>query len=327
MTIQITILGLGQVGASFGLALTDKKDSILRVGNDREPEVAKRAHKMGAVDQTQINLPSAVRKADVVMLCMPVDEIKSTLEAIAQDLKEGCVVVDTSPVKVGVAEWAEKLLPKDRHFVTMTPTINPAYLIEAEVGVGAAHADLFKNSLMVITSQPGVEADALKLAADLSVLVGGTPLFADPYEVDGLMAAVHLLPELLAVALVDATVNQPGWTEARKVAGRAYARVTLPLLEPNEADFHGQAALLNKQNTLRVLDNTIASLHTLRQTIAEEDEKGLADLIRNAIKARDLWRAQRERADWDLAPVKDLPTAGEIMSRLFGLGFRSKKKE
>src|SRR3990172_3985989 len=110
MTIQITILGLGQVGASFGLALADKKSSIQRVGNDREPEVCKRAQKLGAVDKIHFNLPSAVRNADVVMLCMPVDEIKNTLEGISRDLKEGCVVVDTSPVKIGVAEWAQNLL-------------------------------------------------------------------------------------------------------------------------------------------------------------------------------------------------------------------------
>jgi prephenate dehydrogenase len=325
MTIQITILGLGQVGASFGLALAEKKDSILRVGNDINPEVCKRAQKIGAVDKIQFNLPSAVRNADVVMLCMPVDEIKNTLEAISRDLKEGCVVVDTSPVKIGVAEWAEDLLPKDRHFITMTPTTNPVYLIETEVGISAAHADLFKNSLMVITNQPGVEADVLKLAADLAALVGSTPFFADPYEVDGLMAAVHLLPELLAVALVDATVNQPGWIEARKLAGRAYARASLPLLEPSESDFHGQAALLNKQNTLRVMDNVIASMRELRQTIADGDEKGLAEKMRSAITARDLWQAQREKANWELTPVEDLPTAGDIMGRLIGLGRKPKK--
>lgn len=326
MTIQITILGLGQVGASFGLALADKKESIVRVGNDRNPEVAKRAQKLGAVDQVQFNLPSAVRKADVVLLCMPVDEIKSTLEAIALDLKEGCVVADTSPIKAGVAEWAAQILPAERHFVTMTPTINPAYLEDAHDGVEAAHADLFKNSLMIITGPSGVEGDVLKLAADLAALVGSPPFFADPQEVDGLMAAVNLLPKLLAAALVDATVNQPGWVEARKVAGKAYARATLPLIEPDEADFHGQTALLNKANALRVLDNVIASLRTMRQAIVDEDEKALADRLRAAINARELWMAQRQKSNWELAMAQELPTSSEILGRMFGLGRKPKKK-
>ncbi len=91
--------------------------------------------------------------------------------------------------------------------MTMTPTLNPAYLDETKLGIDAAHADLFKNSLMVITSPPGTDADALKLATDLAMLLGSIPFFADAYETDGLMAAVHLLPELVAAALVDATID------------------------------------------------------------------------------------------------------------------------
>ena len=327
MTIQITILGLGQVGASIGLALAEKKDTILRVGNDREPEIAKRAQKLGAVDQVQYNLPNSVKKADVVLLCMPVDEIRQTLEVIAPDLKEGCVVMDTSPVKVGVSDWAQKLLPKDRYFVAMMPSLNPVYLDEAKVGVEAAHADLFHNSLMVITSPSGSNPDALKLASDLATLLGSIPFFADAYETDGLMAAVHLLPELIAAALVDATMTQPGWSEARKLANRAYAHATHPLLTTTESKFYGQSALLNKDNTLRVLDNMIASLRVTRQAIADDDEEVLKNQIGKAVDARFTWEAQRHKADWDMTPSVPIPSSGEIFGRLFGLGRKPKEKK
>lgn len=327
MSIQITILGLGQVGASIGLALAGKKEAILRIGNDREPENNKRAQKMGAVDQTHFNIPTAVSKADVVMLCLPVDEIKNTLEVIAPDLKEGCVVIDTSPVKVGVAEWITQLLPKGRHFVTMTPTINPAYLEDPALGIDGAHADLFQNSLMVITSLPGADGDALRLVTDLAVLLGGTPFFSDPHETDGLLAAVELLPQLLAAALVDATATQPGWFEARKLARRSYAQVSRPLAEFHESEFYGQSALLNKTNSLRVLDNVIASLREMRQDIADENEVDLAKRIRAAVDARFTWQLQRQKADWNQVVTQPLPTSGEIIGRLFGMGRKPKDKD
>jgi prephenate dehydrogenase len=325
MAIQITILGLGQVGASIGLALAEKKDAIQRVGNDREPEFAKRAQKLGAVDQVQHNLPNAVRKADAVVLAMPVDEIRETLEVIAEDLKEGCVVIDTSPVKIGVSDWAQKILPKDRYFVAMTPTLNPAYLDDPKNGLDAAHADLFHNSLMVITSPSGANADALKLASDLAVLLGSTPFFADAYETDGLMAAVRLLPELVAAALMDATSQQPGWHEARKLAGPVFAQATRPLVEPSESKFFGQSALLNKDNTLRMLDQMIAALRNTRQALADGDEEGLKGQIDKAVGARLLWETQRRKSDWANLPTNPLPTSGEIMGRLFGLGRKSNK--
>ncbi len=328
MTIQITILGLGRIGTSLGLALADKKASITRVGNDREPQYVKQAQKLGAVDQTNFNLPSAVRQADIVILAMPVDEIKSTLEAIAINLKEGCVVLDTSPVKRGVEQWAGQILPPDRYFIGFTPTINPAYLADTATGPDAGHADLFKNSLVIITSPHGADADALKLAADLAVLIGSTPFFADSDEIDGVMAAVHLLPELMAAALVDATVSQPGWREARKAAGPAYAHASRPLLTLTESQFFGQGALLNKDNTLRMLDGAINSLRDLRQAIAEENEEELAKRVKDAVEARIAWQVQREKADWDLpANSEPLPSASDMMGRLFGLGKKRKDNQ
>jgi len=43
MKIQMTILGLGQIGTSIGLALTDKSDLIYRVGYDLNPKVMRKA--------------------------------------------------------------------------------------------------------------------------------------------------------------------------------------------------------------------------------------------------------------------------------------------
>jgi predicted dinucleotide-binding enzyme len=40
MTIQITIIGTGQIGTSIGLALGAHKDLFLRVGHDKDIRVA-----------------------------------------------------------------------------------------------------------------------------------------------------------------------------------------------------------------------------------------------------------------------------------------------
>ena len=56
MKIQITIIGLGQVGASIGLALAPKSDLIDRIGYDVDPKVMHQAPKLGAVDKTSSNL-------------------------------------------------------------------------------------------------------------------------------------------------------------------------------------------------------------------------------------------------------------------------------
>ncbi len=84
MTIQITIIGLGQIGTSIGLCLSGDKN-FRRVGHDRELEFARTAEKMGALDKVDLNLPHSVRDADIVILSIPVDQIQETLEYITQD--------------------------------------------------------------------------------------------------------------------------------------------------------------------------------------------------------------------------------------------------
>ena len=124
MAIQAAIIGLGQIGASFGLALADQKTPIQRTGHDLEHGTARLAAKKGAVDKTNFNLPSTVREADFVILAIPMDQVRATLETIAQDLRENCVVFDTSPVKRPVLEWAQEILPPNRYFIGLTPVIS-----------------------------------------------------------------------------------------------------------------------------------------------------------------------------------------------------------
>lgn len=326
MPVQITIIGLKRVGASIGLALAKIKDQAVRIGNDRDSGVARAAEKMGAVDKTMINLPSAVREADVVILALPVDEIRATIEVIAQDLKPGCVLIDTSPVKGKVLEWVDELIPdNDRYFVSLTPTLNPAYLLDTSSEIGGAHADLFKNSLIFVTSQPGIDESAITLTTNLVSVLGGTPLFADSFETDGLIAYSHLLPELVAAALVNATIDQPGWREARKIAGNAYAQTTQSVTLLEESKELGQAAMYNADNIVRMLDLVLAELRQMRDAVAAGEDAVLKERLEHAQEGRELWLQQRRSADWEPKAQQHIPTGSEVIGRLFGIRPRKDK--
>jgi len=321
MTIQITIVGLGQVGASIGLALKEHRELVRRVGHDREPNLARQAEKMGAVDHVSYNLPSAVRQSDVVILCEPVDQAQETLELIVQDLKEGAVVMDTSPVKISMAEKAAGLMPEERHYVAITPTLNPVILEGGPRGIDGARADLFKNSLMVITAPTGAHPEAIKLTSDLATLLGASILFGDPYEMDGLLAACHILPKFTAAALLNATVSQPGWREGQKIAGRAFAETTASIQELDEAAALGQAAMLNRPNVVRVLDNLIDALVTLREVVESGEADRLKQELERAQHARSQWVTQRQKGKWDDQdiPAAEIPAARDVFGKLIGI--------
>lgn len=328
MTVRITIIGLGQIGGSMGLALAERKDLVERTGHDWDPGVARKAQKIGAVDRTVANLPTSVRDADIVLLSLPVDQIQETLATIALDLKEDAVVMDTGPVKEAAATWAAELLPEKRYYVGLTPVINPAYLHGVDSGLDAARSDLFFKGMLAIVSPPGTPSEAIKLASDLTRLLGASPLFADPVEMDGLMAATHTLPQLLSAALLNATIDRPGWREARKVAGRAYAEATSPSVLLSEPKTLARSALLNRENVLRALDGTIAALQALRGDLDAGDEATLEERLERARSGRMRWWQQRQAADWlaDESPASmaEAPSTSDMFGRLIGL--RRKRK-
>ena len=327
-TIQITIIGLGQIGASVGLALSGKTELLRRVGFDYNLKTAKQAEKIGAIDASEGNLSRAVQGADLVLLALPEDQVHEILEIIASDLRENAVVMDTSALKESVANWAKELIPENTHYIGLTPTINPVYLHETGSGIEAARADLFQKGLIAIVTSPRANSEAVKLAVDLVALLGAKPLFADPVEVDGLMTGAHLLPHLVAAALINATVDEPGWREARKLAGKAYAEVTAPLDSAEVVKSLKTSILLNRENVLRMLDNAITALSAIRKDIDELNEAALETWLEYAHENRKRWWKERQAGDWieDGNPTVDTPEIPSMFSRMFGIGRKPKPK-
>jgi len=325
MSIQITIIGLGQIGASIGLALAEHNENIIRVGNDIEIATAKAAGKLGAVDEIKRNLPNSVRDADIIILSLPLSEIKETLGYIVQDLKEDAVIIDTAPVKKAVYMWMQELLPAGRSYIGIVPVINPEYLHEKEIGINAAREDLFHDGVTMIAAPPDTSGETVQLAADLAQLIGSQPLFTDITETDGLMTSVHLLPQLTAAALLDATVDHPGWNEARKLAGRPYAEATGASFHPESAKSLSDAALMNSENTIRALDRMIASLQRLKENISADDKDALDEQLTSAEEGGLHWLDERRKAGWLFKEDKGGPSinVAGIAERLFGI--RQKK--
>jgi prephenate dehydrogenase len=329
MPVQITIVGLGLIGASAGLALGEHKDQLTRVGHDKDFSRAKLAQKLGAVDKIQFNLPASVDEAGIVLIATPLSGVRETLEIIGPDLKEGSAVMDTAPVKEPVIGWAKEFIPAGRHYVGLNPSLNPGRLLEIETGTEAARADLFERGLMGIVAPPGTASEAVKLAADLSTLLGAAPFFLDAAENDSLTAAVHTLPQLMAASLLGATAGKPGWPEARKLTGRAYAGVTGALMSGGQIANLNDAALANRTNTVRLLEAAIQSLQELRDVLEMDEGAQFTGLLDRLVDARLAWWSEREKASWaeeQPAPQQDGNSISERLGQMLMGGFAKKRK-
>ena len=329
MTIKITIIGTGQIGASIGLALGAQKDLFLRIGHDKDIKIANRAKAMGAVDKVEINLFRAIEDAAIIILALPLDQIRETVQLISQDLKEDVVIMDTAPVKGELFKWITELLPPQRYYIGLTPAINPLYLETPGSGVEAAHADLFKDGMMAILTLKDLPPEAVKLAIDFTHLLGAGDLFIDPLELDSMMSAIHVLPQLVAASLLNSIEDQPGWQDARKMAGRPYAGSTSAIAQSGEVSSLTSQTISVQEHLLRRMDAFIENLYQLRQQIASGDTEKIQQELERARQRREIWLKERTAANWavnESSTKAEMPTARQVFTHMFTFGGGRKPK-
>lgn len=327
MSLQITILGLGQIGSSVGLALRKYKETIIRVGHDTSRQAVHFAQDNDAVDKITPTLSSAVQDADIVLLALPFHEIYPVLEKIAPDLKEGVLVLDTAPLKNTVLSWANELLPEKIHYVGLLPVIKAAYLEEIKHGPETAHEDLFEGNLMAAVTSHTASEEAINTAANFIELLGATPYFVDPVEIDGVMSMVHLIPQLLGAVMLDISQNAPGWREGRKFAGKAYSQLTNPFSKDEVPDALAAEISFNHENTNRLINDVIRSLVELRDGETVPGQSELARHFQELQEGRDLWLKERQQSPWTESPRQKIPPKENFLARLLGLRRSSTNRE
>jgi prephenate dehydrogenase len=308
--LHVAVVGLGLIGASLGLALRRYPEKVTVVGHDPSPDLSSKAKRAGAVDRSEWNLINATAGADRIVLALPLNEIRPTLEAIRQDLQPGCVILDTAEIKAPVMQWAAELLPAEVHFVGGRPI-----LLTDALEPDAARADLFEGKLFCLTPDSRTEASAVRLAADIAEAVGAKPYFMDAQEHDGLAAGAQNLPMLLAAALMSITTGSQSWKEMRKLAGNQYYASTLLMAGSGKEVTAG--ALANRDNIVHWLDAVVAELQSYKAQLLAGDAEQLADGVDRGLEAGKSWINASLSGHWEIDGLPPTPQMGMGIRELF----------
>src|SRR4051794_29727545 len=143
---ELSILGVGLLGGSIALAAKGAiKDCHIR-GYGHRLETLEQAKKGGVIDEGYADPASAVRGADLVILCTPVGTLGNLLRWIGPALSPGTLVTDVGSTKRSVVQAAEQSLPKDVLFVGSHPMAG-----SEKRGVAHARADLCQDALCIVT--------------------------------------------------------------------------------------------------------------------------------------------------------------------------------
>jgi len=326
---QVTIIGADRISVSIAMGLKAQHDPPKIIGYDADAASANLARSKGAFDQVERRLDRACRNADLVIVAVPLPAIRETLAAIAPHLQPGCSVTDTAHLKTPVMRWAEELLPENVSFVGGHPIPNPASVGSQPLeGLEAASGDLLKGGLYCLTTPTRTTATVIDTFAELVEALEAHPFFIDVTEHDGLQAGVEGLPDLLAIALLRATVDTPGWQEMRKFASHRFAAATMAA---DGAYGRATAVFLNREHVLRRLNALLSELVRLRELLTQDDAEALEEAFVETAEGRARWAEEQGQGMWvkERAIGTDhIPSAGDrVAGMVFGEYVTSRLKK
>src|SRR3954466_12922702 len=100
---RLSIIGVGLLGGSIGLAVRSALSDCEIIGYGHRPETLKRAQEIGTIDRGFTEIAPAVEAADLVVLCPPVGIFEPLLQSMASLLKPGAIVTDVGSTKASIA--------------------------------------------------------------------------------------------------------------------------------------------------------------------------------------------------------------------------------
>jgi len=288
------VIGTGLVGGSIGMALRARGWHV--TGADADPEVARRALALGALDAVGED-PAAT----VVFVATPLGAVVDTVRRVLArpGRPPDLVVTDVAGVKAAIAEAVD-----DPAFVGGHPMAG-----SEQVGIAGASAELFVGATWVLTPTEATDAAAYARLRSLVASLGAEVVALSPAQHDALVAVVSHVPHLTAAALMNLADRMAEQHAAllRLAAGgfRDMTRVAAgqPAIWPD-------VCAENAPAIVATLDALVAELGALRAQVAGADRASLHDALERAARARRALPARAvrpERLAELRVPVPDRP--------------------
>lgn len=276
--MKIGIIGTGLIGGSIALKLKEKNFTNFVYGIDQNEENLNKALELNIIDEKS-DFESGIRKADLIIVAIPVDAAKKILPDILDLINENQVVMDVGSTKSGIVN-AIKDHPKRKRFVAFHPMWGTE-----NSGPQAATTESFTGKAAVICNSEESDKNALATVEQLIQNLEMHPIYmqADAHDVH--TAYISHISHITSYALAN-TVLEKEREEDRifQLASSGFSSTVR--LAKSHPEMWVPIFRQNKENVLDVLNEHISQLRKFKSALEKENFDYLEELIVNANKIR-----------------------------------------
>src|ERR1700687_3060891 len=261
---QITIIGTGLIGGSFGLALKKRRFPGRIIGCDRAP-VLKQAREKAGREQERTDPVAAVRGSQIVLLAAPVGAIVELIGRLGPALPAKTLLTDVGSTKSEVLARATAAFGKSvgHRYLAGHPMAG-----KEQSGVEGADPDLFQGAVWFVTPAPGqkIFAGASGEFLEWVETIGAGVASMDADAHDQLCAWISHLPQMISTALAATLVDEYGEdAPLLETGGRALREMTR--ISGSPYSMWRDVALTNKKNIRQALLKLEQRLAHIRENL------------------------------------------------------------
>jgi len=276
---RITIVGLGLIGGSWGLALKARGVASRRVGCDR-PEVLERALDTGVVDEGTSDALAAARDADLVILATPVGPILDLLQQLKGAVSPRALITDVGSTKRLICQRAREHFGDEPLFLGGHPLAG-----KERSGLENADAKLLDGARYVLTPLLPDHLSDPRVKAFIALLevVGARPFVTEASTHDRAVAFLSHLPQLVSTGLSSMIAEQSVEDFLPvELAASGFRDVTR--LAESPYSLWRDICLTNIENIQSALESLIDKLETMRLHLSDRE---LERDFKQALKLRE----------------------------------------
>ena len=287
---KLSIIGVGLLGGSIGLAAKRARLAEKVAGYVRRPESIAECLDRAVVDEASCDLAQTVAGADLIILCTPLAQMRVLAEAMRPHVRKGALVTDVGSVKTSVVNELRPIISRaDAVFIGSHPMAGAETM-----GVSAARPDLFEKAVTVITPDSRSPEKQVVQLEQFWRGLGCRTLLLSPEIHDRFVSVTSHLPHVLAAALVNQVLGGPEPGEQSALCATGFRDTTR--IASGSPEMWRDIALANSQNISTALDMFIGRLTEFREALAKLDGAAITKYFELARERRERWRSQSSSA-------------------------------
>lgn len=288
--MKIGFIGLGLIGGSIAKAIRLSEPETEITAYDIDRGALDLAAREGCIDEAADGVTKeAFGACDYLFLCAPVSENDELLERIAGVMKKGAVLTDVGSVK-GDIHAHIKRWKLEACFIGGHPMAG-----SEKTGYENADAHLFENVYYIITPTAQTSQEQLRQYEQLVRSMRAIPLVMTPGKHDHVTGAVSHLPHVIAAALVNFVREKDKEDGVMKmIAAGGFRDITR--IASSSPVMWDAICMTNTKQIVALLDDYIASLGAIRDTIEKKDSERIYEFFDSARNYRDSFQVSDKGA-------------------------------